>query len=424
MIVADDPYAAAHNGRPALSERARPKRITAMGAAMHAVGGGLGWSFVPALMPEIARDLALSHTESGLVWGATSLGIALASPAGGLAVDRHGARRVGAVAMAIGALGCAARVLATGALSLALAMVLFGVHFGLLAPAILKALAGHVSPGRMTRANGLTLLGYTFGTAATVLLAGTVVAPLLGGWRPAMGLAAAAMAVGAIGWWAVVRDREAHCRHAPLVESIGLLRDPTLRAVAAMYFLLFGGYLALLGLLPRALIEAGLGRGDAAIAVALWLVAAGIANLVGPQVAHRIGRRALIVAGSLVTSGALGALAIAPASSAIPCLIVAGVGGGSFAPLLLAMPFQIRAIGPVRAGAALELLILFGQLGGASMSVAVGVIVDGPLGLAGASLALAVVHAAIVVPAIRSPRAGGLGGRERTDEARTESALA
>src|SRR5450755_3593154 len=71
----------------------KPVLTTAMCALLQAVGGGLGWSLVPASMPEIARDLKLGHASAGAVFGAASLGIALASPLGGAAVDRFGARR-------------------------------------------------------------------------------------------------------------------------------------------------------------------------------------------------------------------------------------------------------------------------------------------------------------------------------------------
>src|SRR5690349_4336659 len=94
----------------------RPVLVVIMCAAMQAVGGGLGWSVTPALMPTIAKDLSLGHAASGFVFGAASLGIALASPFGGAAVDRWGARRVAGLAVLAGGFACAARALATSTL--------------------------------------------------------------------------------------------------------------------------------------------------------------------------------------------------------------------------------------------------------------------------------------------------------------------
>ncbi|HEY6459200.1 MAG TPA: MFS transporter, partial [Polyangiaceae bacterium] len=88
-----------------------PGRTTALCAMVQAVGGGLGWSVLPPLMPAIAKDLGISHAMGGFVWGAASLGIAIASIAGGAAVDRFGPRRVGALALLAGAVACAARAL-------------------------------------------------------------------------------------------------------------------------------------------------------------------------------------------------------------------------------------------------------------------------------------------------------------------------
>src|SRR5262249_35149059 len=114
---------------------ARPALVVLLCAAVQGIGGGLGWSSMPALMPSIAKDLGLGHTASGFVLGAASLGIALASPVGGAAVDRYGARRVAGFALLFGALSCAARAFGAGTWSLAATMLFFGIHIGFTAPA-------------------------------------------------------------------------------------------------------------------------------------------------------------------------------------------------------------------------------------------------------------------------------------------------
>src|SRR5690349_6877872 len=139
-------------------ERARPVSTVAMCAAVQGIGGGLGWSLLPALMPQIAKDLSIDHAMGGFVWGAASLGIALAAPAGGALVDKYGFRRVAGLGMLVGAAACAARALASGPWSLAVAMLAFGVHVGACAPAVPKALGAHVAPGNLGRASGAALL--------------------------------------------------------------------------------------------------------------------------------------------------------------------------------------------------------------------------------------------------------------------------
>ncbi len=389
---------------------ALPTRVTGMAVAMQAIGGGLGWSVLPALMPSIATELGIGPTQTGLVWGSASLGIALASPIGGMAVDRLGPRRVASAAMVVGALACVLRIFAVGPISLALTMLLFGAHIGFVAPALPKALAGHVPLDRLARANGIALLGYTLGTALTVLIARTVLVPALGGWRPVMALAAALMAIVGALFAALVPDRGTLAKHASLRDSITLAAEPELRRVAAMHFLLFGGYLALLGLLPHALLAMGLPPTDVGLAVAGWLGCAAVANFAGPVIAGRLGaRRPVLVAGATVAALGLGALALTGAQPML-CLGVAALGGGCLAPLLLTAPLEMPRIGAARAGAALGLLTLVGQIGGFLLPVASGALVRGnDFSLALGALALA--HLAIVVPA------WGLGDGTERDRA-------
>jgi len=379
---------------------ARPRTTTAMCAAMQAIGGGLGWSLLPPLMPTIARDLSITHSMGGLVWGAAPLGIALAAPLGGAAVDRFGARRVAGFAMLIGALACASRALAFDGWTLALSMFVFGLHVGFVAPAVPKALAGHVPLTALGRANGLALLGYTLGTAATVLTARTMLMPLLGGWRPTMVFAAAAMALMGVLWLLVTRDRIALSRHASLRQVLSLARDRQLLRVAAIHFLLFGGYLALLGLLPRALWDAGMKPQQIGLAVAGWLVCAGIANFAGPWLSDRIGlRRPILLVGAALAGSALGLMALLPSGAALGPLALAALGGGVIAPLVLSLPMELPGIGVARAGGALGLLMLVGQVGGFLFPLLTGAIA-GRWGFAAALGLLAVGHAAIIIPAL------------------------
>ena len=389
-------------------------RTTALCAMAQAVGGGLGWSVLPPLMPAIAKELGISHAMGGVVWGAASLGIALSSLVGGAAVDRFGPRRVAGLALVAGAFACAARAWAVGPWSLAAAMLVFGAHIGFSAPAIPKALASHVPSARLARANGVALMGYTLGTAATVVLAPTVIAPLVGGWRPTMLVAAVAMLGAAAVWTALVRDGRTLQTHATLGAIASLVGNRGLRRVAAMHFLLFGGYLAMLGLLPRALMEGGMRPARVGLAIAAWLTAAAVANYAGPWLSDRIARRRpILVAGGAVAGLALGALAVAPPSLTVPLLVVAALGGGCVAPLLFALPAELDGVGPVRLGAALGLLTLVGQIGGFLLPTITGSAAQSG-GLPAAIGVLAVAHLLLLAPA--------LGLRETREPVRAPSA--
>ena len=391
------------------TEYAKPVRTIALSCAVQAVGGGLGWSLVPPLMPQIAKDFSLSHAMGGVVWGAAPLGIALASPFGGAAVDCFGPRRTAAIALLVGAAACAARSFANTGWALAAAMLVFGLHIGFTAPAIPKALAEHVAPQRLARANGIALLGYTLGTAVTIMTAQTLILPLVGDWRAAMVFAGVAMAVVAGLFALVVRDRPLPARHASFKDVVGLAANGTILRVAAMQFLLFGGYLALLGLLPRALHESGLSTEHTGLAVGSWLVAAGVANVAGPLISEKTGRRRTVVlCGGAVAGASLLLFALVPQGAGLVFLAIAALGGGCVAPLLLAMPAEIPGVGPARAGAALGLLMLVGQIGGFLLPLISGAVAQKE-GLSVALVVLALAHLAILVPAYRLRETGPRG---------------
>ena len=391
-------------------------------AAMQGVGGGLGWSLVPPLMPTMAKDLSISHGMGGVVWGAASLGIAVASPLGGAAVDRYGARRVAGIALLVGAVACGLRAFASSGATLAALMFLFGAHIGFVAPAIPKALAGEIPLARLGRANGLVILAYTLGTALSVAIARPVLLPLFGGWRSIMVAAAAAMALVSVMWLVLARDKTANMPHAGLRDVLAMAKIPQLRAIAAIHFLLFGGYLALLGLLPRGLMEAGVPPSRVGLAVAGWLVAAAFANVMGPMISDRLGRRRPgLLVGGRVAGCALGLLALGPAGAGarpFVFLCIAALGGGSFAPLLMALPAEVEGVGPARAGAALGFLMLVGQAGGFLLPTIAGAALQHK-GIGAAILVLAVAHLAVVIPALLLRETG----RAKAARPRLESPL-
>ncbi len=64
---------------------ARPVLFSVPTESMQAGGGGLTRSTVPALEPGMAGELKITPVMGGVVWGAASLGSALAAPLGGAA---------------------------------------------------------------------------------------------------------------------------------------------------------------------------------------------------------------------------------------------------------------------------------------------------------------------------------------------------
>jgi nitrate/nitrite transporter NarK len=193
-------------------------------------------------------------------------------------------------------------------------------------------------------------------------------------------------------------------------DSLALASDGRIRRVAAMHFLVFGGYLSLLSLLPRALVESGMSPAKVGAAIATWLLFAGLANFAGPWLGDLLNvRRPMFVGGAILAGVALAGVALAAAfmPGKVPFfLAIAAVGGGSFAPLLLTLPLELPGIGPARAGAALGLLMLVGQAGGFLLPTVSGAMAQA-FGSPAALGMLALAHLLVVLPALGLPRGRG-----------------
>ena len=106
-----------------------------------------------------------------------------------------------------------------------------------------------------------------------------------------------------------------------------------------------------------------------------------------------------MVAGTVVASASLLVMALLPPGQAMWVLIVAGFGGGAIAPLLFTVPIELASVGPTRAGAAMGLLMLVGQIGGFLLPVVSGMTL-GSGGFAAMMVLLAVLHLALLFPAL------------------------
>jgi MFS family permease len=379
--------------------RARPGLMVAMTCLIQVVGGGLGWSSLPPLMPTIASELSISHAMDGLIWGSVPLGLALFAIPAGAAIDRYGARRVGFIAVLVSAALCGARGLLHSAWSLAAVMFAFGIMTAFQTPTIPKILAEHVPPERLGWANGWGLLALALGQALVMLAASTILAPLFGGWRRFQVTAGIAMAVAAVLWLLLVRDRVRHSEGFDFKEVLVIARDGQMVRLTIVFFLQFGGYLVMFGLLPRALEESGLSAQAAALWVAVWLAAVGLCNFVGAWWSDKVGRRRpFIVWGSLVCSLSLAAMAVLPVQASVWMLILAGIASGVFGTLLWVIPAEMPALGPEKMGAAIGFMLVFSQVATFLLAVATGAVADAG-GLKLALVVLSVVHILILLPA-------------------------
>jgi DHA1 family inner membrane transport protein len=271
---------------PALSASADRAFVRAVFAL--AVGGfsiGTGEFVIMGLLPEVARDIAVSIPQAGHVISAYALGVVVGAPALAILAAGWGRRALLMVLMAAYALGNFASALAPGYLSLnALRFVTglpHGTYFGV-AALVAASLAG---PGRRARAVGLVMLGLTVAT-----LAGVPIATWLGqqvGWRAAFVFVGAIAVLAVVLLRASVPDLAAPAGASPMRE-LGALRRRQVWLTLGIGAIGFGGMFAVFSYIKPTLTEvAGVSLHGVPFVLALFGLGMVGGNLVGARLADR-----------------------------------------------------------------------------------------------------------------------------------------
>jgi ACS family glucarate transporter-like MFS transporter len=131
---------------------------------------------------DVARDLGLSNTQMGWVFGAFSLGYALCQTPAGMLADRLGPRRVLATGVAFWSLFTGLTSVAWSFGSILVTRLLFGGGEAGALPGVARAVYSWIPAKERGLVQGLSFSGMRFGAAATMPLLGWMIATL--GWRP------------------------------------------------------------------------------------------------------------------------------------------------------------------------------------------------------------------------------------------------
>ena len=197
------------------------------------------------LAPVFSVELGIGAAQLGLLAGAYFLGFALMQLPLGLALDRHGARRVLVVLLAVATLGCVGFATARDLPGLVAARVLIGVGVSACLMAPLTCYRHLFAPAAQLRANSWMLM-----TGSLGMLTSTVpvqwLLPVLG-WRGLFWLLAGLLAL-AIGWIAWRAPRDANGTDVPRHAQLSyreIARHPLFRRMAPLAFFSYGGMIAL-----------------------------------------------------------------------------------------------------------------------------------------------------------------------------------
>lgn len=340
--------------------------------------GALTFTFVvaipsmslPVLFGDISAELNLNLVQVGWIWGIGSVMGIVVGLVGGPVGDRLGPRRtLAAACLVIGLVG-AARALAWDFTSLAATMFVFGFAQSAI-PMNVHKTCGVWFPGpRLGTANGVVSVGMALGFMLGSLLAATVFAPLVGGWRNLFVIYGVIALIFSLLWW-FSQEKEvdaatqasqtalsfsAALRHVASIRNVWLLSFATLGVTACIN--------GLLGYLPLYLHDLGWPKATADGALASFHATSMLAAIPITLLSDRLGTRKglLMIAALLITIG-VGLLALVHGALIWLAVILAGLTRDGYMALTMTSVMEIKGVGARYAGTATGLLIAWIGLG-------------------------------------------------------------
>jgi NNP family nitrate/nitrite transporter-like MFS transporter len=291
------------------------------------------WVLLGPLAPEIARTLALTPAEKGLMVAVPTLAGAILRLVNGLLVDRIGPKRSGAISQLI-VIGGLASAWMLGVNSFGATLVL-GVILGFAGASFAIALplaSRWYPPEHQGKAMGLAGMGNS-GTVLAALFAPTLAK--LFGWNAVLGLACIPLTIVFVLYMAMAKDAPG----APAPKSLGQYFTPLKTADAwwlmGFYAVTFGGFVGLAASLPIYFTDRfGLTTVTAGYCTAACVFAGSLVRPMGGALADRIGGVKTLTAVFLVAAVALaGVSGASTVTAALVLFVIAmlalGTGNGA-----------------------------------------------------------------------------------------------
>ena len=277
------PSLSAPGASRAPADRQLLRAVLALGVGGFSIG--TGEFVIMGLLPEVARDLAVSIPEAGHVISAYALGVVLGAPALAVLAARWGRRALLIALMAAYALANIGSALAPGYVSLNVLRLVSGLPHGTYFGVAALVAASLAPAGKRASAVGLVMLGLTGAT-----LAGVPIASALGqhfGWRAAfvfVGLVAALAVV-------LIRFGVPHIRAeegAGPWRELQALRNKHVWLTLGISAIGFGGMFAVFSYIKPTLTEvAGLPLSRVPLVLALFGAGMVAGNIVGARLADK-----------------------------------------------------------------------------------------------------------------------------------------
>ena len=339
--------------------------------------GAIGIPFVamPVLFSSINKELNLTLAQTGMVWGALPVGVALFSLPGGLLGDRFGFHKIIGVGCFIIALTNAFRGITNDAITLTIAMLLCGISLAAVVPNLPKVASLYFPPRQLGLALGILNAGFSLGGILATALGAIVILPLVGSWRNVLFSYSAICVVLGIGWFSVVskkepsqtaEDTEVTVGRVSFRESFGaIVRVKDMWLLIIVNLMLVGSFIAMLGYLPIYLENTGMTKSAGDTVTSTIFIAGMLGTIVIPALSDRIGARKITVivcVGVTVICTYLISLSVGVSLWLLIPLI--GFAVQSAIALFFAIILEMKEIGPIYGGSAIGILIAGQNVGG------------------------------------------------------------
>ena len=348
--------------------------------------GLLSLAMAPLVDP-IGRDLGLSYTTMGAILGAWPLVYIVAAAPCGAFVDRVGLKWSLFLAALIITASGGLRAVAFDAVSMFVAVGLFGIGGPLVSIGAPKAIAQWFQGAERGFAIGVYITGPFLGHILALALTNSVMMPLTGGnWREVLLIYSGFILAAGIAWFVlgshpINRVVERAGRHRETVAGqlavfARLLRLPNIQVILAISIGAFFFHHGISNWLPEILRTGGMAPDVAGIWSAVPTAVGIVGALMIPRLATPPRRFAILVGLSLsAASGAL-IMLVAGTPALVVAMILQGIGRGSLIAVLILVLMETRGVDPRNTGAAVGLFFSAAEIGGVLGPLVIGATSD------------------------------------------------
>jgi cyanate permease len=375
---------------------------------------GLVTTSLAPLVPIIEADLGLSHAAMGSVLGAWQLVYIFAAIPCGILLDRIGSRNallLGAVLIGASAFG---RSIATGYVSLLLAVMLFGIGGPIISAGAPKVVTDLFTGSDRGLAMGIYSTGPAVGGIVSLTLTHSVLLPRFdGSWRTVLALwAVVALAAGVI-WWIIARGQSSESSPLPSETRLaapaatqpqiirGLLASPAVRLLMLMSVGCFTLNHGLNSWLPELLRAGGMELIEAGYWAAIPTVVGIGGSLLIPRLATPTRRYSILFTLCLTALAATMLLQSQATPSLAVGLLTQGIARSALITVLILTLVELPDIGEKRAGTASGLFFSAAEVGGVLGPLALGFLYDATGNFAAGLSALSLIAAGLALATLR-----------------------